>query len=350
MKILKVFKILFSTLYIQTLILVPQVSFIYSLPIPFEGDIVANLAQIEEAYNVYSIDGLINERKYLWKNRNKKDQVVIPYTLKENAFTEYHVNIIKTALDDLTNQTKYIKFKQYGSNNKNKKPPKSHIEFKSDRGGCWAHLGKYNIKQYINLATGCVRHGIVQHEMIHALGVWHEQSRPDRDDYINILWDNIQSGGEKNFMKRGGIDSLGIPYDYGSVMHYAKDAFSNGKGDTIDSHGNPIGQIDGVSPNDVLQLQLLYKCPKPRNISSFCTPNCKCNEMEGMCYRDKDCNVFLKCDRNICVKDCDRLCKKQKSSKKCNEVDGCLCEWKRKKCYYTQYESQHYLFANSPPS
>ncbi len=45
--------------------------------------------------------------------------------------------------------------------------------------------------------------------------------RPDRDDYINVLYENIGSY-QGQFIKRtaGSIDSYGVPYDYASVMHY----------------------------------------------------------------------------------------------------------------------------------
>ena len=63
-------------------------------------------------------------------------------------------------------------------------------------------------------------------------GFWHEQARPDRDEYISIDWNNIRDGKESNFSKQSSkIDSLGAPYDYKSVMHYnAKALTSNAIG------------------------------------------------------------------------------------------------------------------------
>ena len=59
----------------------------------------------------------------------------------------------------------------------------------------------------------------VVHEIGHALGFFHEQSRSDRDDYVLILEDNIQEEGLKDFKKRETL-TYNVPYDYGSIMHY----------------------------------------------------------------------------------------------------------------------------------
>ena len=55
--------------------------------------------------------------------------------------------------------------------------------------------------QLVSLGAGCVQHGVVLHELLHTLGLWHEQSRLDRDQYVRILWENIRTGKEDNFAK-----------------------------------------------------------------------------------------------------------------------------------------------------
>ena len=64
--------------------------------------------------------------------------------------------------------------------------------------------------------------GTVAHEIGHALGWHHEQSRPDRDDYVTINFDNVASGRNFNFYKyvTSSIATHDVPYDAGSIMHY----------------------------------------------------------------------------------------------------------------------------------
>ena len=60
------------------------------------------------------------------------------------------------------------------------------------------------------------------HELGHTIGLFHEQSRPDRDDFVQILWDNIKAKEKSNFHKytRAVIATHKVPYDYKSIMHY----------------------------------------------------------------------------------------------------------------------------------
>lgn len=142
-----------------------------------------------------------------------------------------------------------------------------YIEF-FDGSGCWSYVGRVGGKQQISISSSvlkpCFFHGIVLHEIGHALGFWHEQSRPDRDNYVQINWDNIKEDSKHNFRKYGhsNIDSLGVPYDYGSIMHYGKRDFARWPWQitikTKDS--SEIGQRSHLSPLDVKQMRMYYKC------------------------------------------------------------------------------------------
>ena len=59
---------------------------------------------------------------------------------------------------------------------------------------CFSAIGRQGGKQRISVGEGCEYKGTVMHEMMHALGFFHEQSRTDRDDYIMVLWWNIEPG------------------------------------------------------------------------------------------------------------------------------------------------------------
>lgn len=51
----------------------------------------------------------------------------------------------------------------------------------------------YPIKD-LSIGYGCVSPYVVSHELMHSLGFWHEQMRPDRDSYVTILFENIVEG------------------------------------------------------------------------------------------------------------------------------------------------------------
>ena len=62
--------------------------------------------------------------------------------------------------------------------------------------------------------------GVAMHEFAHAMGVIHEQSRPDRDKYVKILWNNIKPNLKHNFKIHYQSYIKGHAYDYKSIMHY----------------------------------------------------------------------------------------------------------------------------------
>ena len=53
----------------------------------------------------------------------------------------------------------------------------------------------------MSVGVGCLQHGVVLHELLHSLGLWHEQSRLDRDSHVTVRWENIRRGREDNFAK-----------------------------------------------------------------------------------------------------------------------------------------------------
>ncbi|KAJ1346497.1 Astacin (Peptidase M12A) [Parelaphostrongylus tenuis] len=59
--------------------------------------------------------------------------------------------------------------------------------------GCWSHIGRIGGQQLLSLGAGCEHIGIAVHEIGHALGLFHTQSRHDRDQFITLYENNIQT-------------------------------------------------------------------------------------------------------------------------------------------------------------
>lgn len=121
--------------------------------------------------------------------------------------------------------------------------------------GCSSQVGMVGGQQYINLASNCST-GNTIHEIAHAIGMWHEQSRADRDKYIIIHWENIIPGYENNFKTYTQNNQDGFDYsslDLGSIMMYDPYAFSkNGKPTITLLNGSTYTvQRNGLARRDV---------------------------------------------------------------------------------------------------
>jgi hypothetical protein len=136
----------------------------------------------------------------------------------------------------------------------------NYINFSSGQ-GCSSNIGMQGGRQFVYLSSSCTVGNII-HEIGHAVGLWHEQTRSDRSRYVDINWENILPGKESNFktFSSGSSNRNLGNYDYESIMHYGSYSFSrNGKPTISRWDGERIsGQRRGLSKGDLEGIHKLY--------------------------------------------------------------------------------------------
>lgn len=116
------------------------------------------------------------------------------------------------------------------------------------------------------------------HELVHALGFWHEHQRPDRDTFVTVNWANVLAGMETGFQIVPTGNVQGSAYDFDSVMHGAgTEASSNGQPTLVVNPPNQhqqtaIGQRTHLSTGDARALRITYGSPTPPVLTSL-TPD-----------------------------------------------------------------------------
>eukprot|EP00111_Clytia_hemisphaerica_P024564 TCONS_00072424-protein len=254
----------------------------------FEGDIILNDFQ-KKALSSPLGYGLTSKKGF---NKHWPKGVPIAYEMSaefardaskkakiEAAFRDYEQ---KTCLRFVprTNQQQFMHFRRQGQ-------------------GCYTSVGMQYRGNFINLGVGCFTHGVLIHEIMHGLGVWHEQSRGDRDQHIKINYHNMKCCKSQFTERDYTIDSLGFPYDLKSVMHYGPWAFSNGNGPTIE----PLNKRERIYNNgqfsdiDIQQLNAMY-CGGPHGSGTTTTKAPVTSAPRGKLFKQVSSNKCLGLDHN----------------------------------------------------
>ncbi|KAL6461632.1 hypothetical protein MHYP_G00297760 [Metynnis hypsauchen] len=185
--------------------------------------------------------------------KSSDGRVYVPYVIA-NHFSSREVQVIQRGLDSFS-AVSCIRFTPRSNQ-------RDYVHIQS-LNGCYSYVGRLGNGQAVSLdRNGCIYHNTVQHELLHALGFNHEQTRSDRDNHIRVAWENIIENMKHNFNKINTLNQ-GTPYDYNSVMQYHRTAFSkNGQPTMIPIPNSNVafGQATQMSNNDILRLQRLYQC------------------------------------------------------------------------------------------
>ncbi|KAL7645901.1 UNVERIFIED_CONTAM: hypothetical protein RMT77_002798 [Armadillidium vulgare] len=142
---------------------------------------------------------------------------------------------------------------------------KDYLVISSKHNQCTSYVGRNGGPQLLKLGLWCTIRGII-HELHHAIGFLHEQNRPDRDEYLEIKWKNMNKKSE-SYMRKAQYPynyTYGVPYDYLSISHYTPFAYSRNGNPVIitkdPKYQNIIGKLPSLSENDILEIKRMYKC------------------------------------------------------------------------------------------
>jgi len=223
---------------------------------------------------------------------------VVPYQIHKSVKDSRVGSAIKEAAKDFEQFT-CIRLKERTSE-------VNFINVTARKSGCWSYIGfVFKNGQEMGMESGCGSKYIAIHEFLHALGFFHEQSRPDRDSFIKVNYENIDSNMANNFNKLSIATwhNANSPYDINSILQYNSRVFSTNGKDTMTNIVEPyeaLGRGRVMSEEDIRQLNLMYKCPALKQKETLCEslPTVINGEIWGDVFWPVNSKVYHNCPRH----------------------------------------------------
>lgn len=173
----------------------------------------------------------------------------VPYTL-DSGFDENQRVQVARAIENYQSKT-CVRFQP------RQPEDNDYVEILRDDTTCGlAHVCRIGGPQFAKFGGGCISAAVMSHELGHTLCFGHEQTRPDRDDWISWNTNICEPHGKDN---PNDFSTLDLFYDYVSLQHYEGECY-NGCIIPKVPGVTKCGGGDDLSVIDVEKINAFYGC------------------------------------------------------------------------------------------